>query len=70
MVEALQDVVQGAESLQEAEQKAIAAVIRAEIGDDAALQKRFAASRSTLGKIVERAKRQYDRGEYGDFDAK
>ena len=70
MVKALQEVMRKAETLSDAEQEAIAAIIQAEIEDEAAWQKRFADTSSTIGKLVERAKEQYGRGEYGDFDAK
>lgn len=70
MVRALQDIVRRAESLPEAEQEAIAAIIKAEIEDEEAWQKRFASTGTTLEKLVGRAKKQYAAGEYGDFDSK
>ncbi|MFI5386191.1 MAG: hypothetical protein ACHQ50_08735 [Fimbriimonadales bacterium] len=54
-------------SCQIAEQEALAAILEAEIADEAAWQKRFAETPGTIGKLVERAKRQYRRGEFESF---
>ena len=70
MVRALQDIVRRVESLPEAEQEAIAAIIQAEIEDEAAWQTRFTATPATLEKLVDRAKKQYVSGAYDDLESK
>ncbi|MBA3725440.1 MAG: hypothetical protein H0W86_03070 [Armatimonadetes bacterium] len=70
MIRALQDMIRRAETLSEAEQESIAAIINAEIDDEDAWQERFGGSSTTLQKLVDRAKKQYADGEYGDLDAK
>ena len=70
MVKALKEAIRRARSLSDAEQETLAAIIQAEIEDEAAWQKRFSETTSTLDKLVERAKRQYREGEYGDFPSK
>lgn len=70
MVKALEDAIRKAKALPEPEQEALAAIIQAEIADEAAWQNRFSGTTSTLDKLVERAKGQYRKGEYGDFPAK
>ena len=59
-----------AKALPKAEQEALAAIIQAELADEAAWQKRFAETTSTLEKLVSRAKEQFRKGEYGDFPSR
>jgi len=66
MVNSLKIAIERAESLSERDQEALAAIIEAEISDEARWQSRFAETPATLNKIAERAKRQYDAGQCGD----
>ncbi|MBV6489771.1 MAG: hypothetical protein IT202_06795 [Fimbriimonadaceae bacterium] len=70
MVKALEDAIKKAQALPEVEQEALAAIIQAEITDEKAWQKRFAETKPTLDKLVDRAKEQYRKGEFGEFPAR
>ncbi len=70
MVKALEDAIKRARALPPKEQEALAAIIQAELADEAAWQKRFAATAKTLDKLVARAKQQYRKGEFGDFPSR
>ena len=68
MVRTLLDIVRRAESLPEAEQEAIAAIIKAEIEDEEAWQQRFASTSTTLEKLVSPAKKsEYNRKKHVYF---
>ena len=67
MVEQLQKVFERVESLPEEEQKELAAIIEAELADEAHWDRRFAETPDTLAKIAERAKRQYEQGLCGEL---
>jgi uncharacterized membrane protein len=67
MVKALEEAIKRAKKLPADELEALAAIMQAEIADEAAWQKRFDETKPTLEKLVARAKEQYRKGEYGDF---
>ena len=62
MIKQLEQAIRKAEMLPEEDQEAIAALIEAELADDAKWEKRFSETEGTLLKIAERAKRQYEQG--------
>ena len=64
MVKALQDAIRRAEELPETEQEALAAILQAEMADEARWQRRFAETPSTIEALVRRAKKQFADGQF------
>ena len=67
MVEQLEQAIRKAETLSDQDQRAIAAIIEAELADEERWTKRFEETTTTLAEIAKRAKRQYDEGVCGDL---
>lgn len=67
MVKRLESIVRKVEQLSEPEQEAIAAILEAELEDEQQWRKRFAETETTLLKVAERARRQYDAGQCGEL---
>jgi len=67
MVKQLEVAINKAAELSEREQEVLAAIIEAELADEERWQKRFDETPDTLGRIAERARRQYDAGLCSDL---